>query len=859
MSATILEAESVGRAWAGLLEDGRACLGAGRHDAAVGLLRQVVALAPGAVEARVLLARALEGRGDKHAARLLWLEMARQSGMADGQHLWRLARNAVGRGDHAEAERMLGAYLAAHPGDLAAAELLLESRLALTADSPGRHALLDAHGAEWPHTAFFLACMAGEAAREHDPRAARAILERAAAAWTSSIPAAIRIAAVHEALGEAEAGLAMLDRAIAVHPHVPGLWRARLRLAQAAGRPRAALLPMAERLVALEPDKPGPLVIQARLLAHFKDWSGAAQAWRRALDLDRGQVEHWRGLMSAYGRLERNAAIDALLAEARVHFSARGEAGLLDLAVLEALCGWHDRAVVLATGAMANPRLQARARAVAAEALLQGGHYMRAWTYLSAAVREGAAEPHLQRMAVRCAVALRSPAPGPGLPSFPGTLFERALLHPPPRPLIEARPAYMLVTSSLSAGGAERQVALSAAGVARHLAAHGGGQALLVGQDLNPDRGRAMMRPLAETPGLLIEDLGGVDGASLFRGIAAAEPAARPVLDLVSALPPNIARDVVKLYDGFRRHRPCLVHLWQDGVITAGSVAAVLAGVPRIVASMRNVVASETDRRRYRPYLPVMYRALAQRPEVRFTANSAAGAADYERWLGMPAGRIQVLRNGLELDAVRGRGPAAARQAVRAELGLPPGALLVGGTFRLAPAKRPHLWIGVAAQVAARMPDSHFVIVGDGALRAELEALIASLGLSSRITLAGRRHPVEPWIGAMDAMLLASEVEGLPNVLMEAQALGVPVVTTNAGGSAEAVLDGVTGVLAASDDTATLAQAVLRVLADEAMRARARIGAPVFVEQRFGLTRMVAETLATYGLTTPHPQQGLPV
>ena len=104
----------------------------------------------------------------------------------------------------------------------------------------------------------------------------------------------------------------------------------------------------------------------------------------------------------------------------------------------------------------------------------------------------------------------------------------------------------------------------------------------------------------------------------------------------------------------------------------------------------------------------------------------------------------------------------------------------------IAPAKRPHLWLDVAERVAAAVPRSRFVIVGDGALRAELQARIDGSGLGDRITLAGRQNPVEPWIAAMDTMLLASEVEGLPNVLLEAQALGVPVVTTDAGGSGEA-------------------------------------------------------------------------
>jgi glycosyltransferase involved in cell wall biosynthesis len=373
---------------------------------------------------------------------------------------------------------------------------------------------------------------------------------------------------------------------------------------------------------------------------------------------------------------------------------------------------------------------------------------------------------------------------------------------------------------------------------------------VLVGQDLSPERSRALMLPVATTPELAIEDLGPVDEMRLFREIAAADPGAWESLRIISALPPRISREVVKLYDCFRRHRPRCVHLWQDGVITAGSVAAVLAGVPRIIASTRNVVATEADRRRYRPYLASMYRALAQRREVSLTANSAAGAADYERWLGLAPGSIAVIRNGVELDALQKRGAPEKRAEARASLGLGPEHLLMGGTFRLAPAKRPHLWLEVAAQVAARVPQARFMIVGDGVLRAELEAWIAARGLSNRIWLVGRKAPVEPWIAAMDVMLLASEVEGLPNVLLEAQALGVPVVTTNAGGSAEAVLDGITGVLVTEDRPPVLAEAVTRVLRDKAMRARAAVGAPAFIRQRFGMERMLADTLAIYDRDT---------
>jgi glycosyltransferase involved in cell wall biosynthesis/Flp pilus assembly protein TadD len=852
-AADMVPAGPVGTALADRLREVQAFVAQGRYGDAARLVKGGAGAAPAGREAKIQRAKALEAAGDRHGARLLWTEIAREGG-GDGQHLWRLGRNAANRGDHAEAEQMLSAYLEVAPGDLAAAELLLESRLALAADQAARRVILDRHAAAWPETALLLALTAAEALRADNPHAARLTLAKAEGMWSSAIPAALRIAETREALGDTDGALAMIDRALAVHPRAPALWQARLRAQQAAGHAKEALFQTAARLVEVEPDRARSHVVHARLCAQYKDWAAAAAAWRRALDLDRSAVEHWRGLFIALGSLERNAAIEKLLVEARAWFRDRGEEGQVDLATLESVCGWHDRAVALAVGAMANPAVRPRARDMASAALMRAGQYVRAWRYLSDAVQDGTASPETLRLAVRCAAALRVPAPAVSVPAFPDALFERALLNPPVLPHAAPEPVFMLVSSSLAAGGAERQVALSAAGVGRAVARAGRGRVVLVGQDLDPQRGRAVMRPLAETADVTIEDLGPREETAIFRGIAASDPAARPALELIAALPDTVARDVVKLYDCFRRFRPEVVHLWQDGVITSGSVAAVLAGVPRIVASMRNVVATEQDRRRYRRYLGAMYKALAQRPEVHFTANSQAGATDYERWLGSAPGSIRVLRNGLDLRAVQRRAPPEARQAVRDALGLGPDELLVGGTFRLAPAKRPHLWISVAEQVAARVPRARFAIVGDGTLRVELEALIASRGLSNRITLAGRKSPVEPWIAAMDVMLLASEVEGLPNVLLEAQALGVPVVTTDAGGSSEALLNGVTGLLVPDDSVGTLAEAVTRVLNDGAMRARTRVGAATFIEQRFGLGRMISDTLAVYGV--PELSQG---
>jgi glycosyltransferase involved in cell wall biosynthesis len=101
---------------------------------------------------------------------------------------------------------------------------------------------------------------------------------------------------------------------------------------------------------------------------------------------------------------------------------------------------------------------------------------------------------------------------------------------------------------------------------------------------------------------------------------------------------------------------------------------------------------------------------------------------------------------------------------------------------------------------------------------------------------------------ALDVLLLTSSVEGLPNVLIEAQAAGRPVVATDVGGTREAIDDGRTGLIVAQRSAQRLAQAVLRILGDASFRERARTEGPSFAARQFGYERMLRETMELYRL-----------
>src|SRR4029453_5634817 len=160
--------------------------------------------------------------------------------------------------------------------------------------------------------------------------------------------------------------------------------------------------------------------------------------------------------------------------------------------------------------------------------------------------------------------------------------------------------------------------------------------------------------------------------------------------------------------------------------------------------------------------------------------NSEAGARDYAAWLGIDPARIEVVRNGIDEDRVR-RIQGAEVQAFRARLGVPEGAPLIGSIFRLYPEKRPQLWVRAAQLIGQRVPESHFVVFGSGAMEGHVMREARRRGLGSRLKLMPPTQELSLALSAFDAFVLTSQYEGTPNVVLEAGLAGVPVVAIDAG------------------------------------------------------------------------------
>jgi glycosyltransferase involved in cell wall biosynthesis len=420
--------------------------------------------------------------------------------------------------------------------------------------------------------------------------------------------------------------------------------------------------------------------------------------------------------------------------------------------------------------------------------------------------------------------------------SFPGEGEWRAhLARPRPGPgrRAGARRSVLLYIGQLNSGGAERQLCNLALALRRR------GDAVRV----------LTTYPLADEDAhylhLLRDGAVPVSVAGMVerRGVAARLRALELRPDLVGALPDVLRSPVLDLCGELLADPPDVLHCWLDYPNIAGAAAAVLAGTPHVLLSTRNVNPTHFPSF-YQPWMDGWYAFLATLPQVHFCANSEQGAGDYARWLGLPGERFAVIRNGVDLAALqRPRADEAAR--LRARLA-PGGAPLLLGVFRLAPEKQPSLFLEVVARVRASLPGLRVALAGVGPLQADVEAGIRARGLQDTVTLLGQRRDVPALLAAADALLLTSAVEGTPNVLLEAQWLQCPPVATAVGGAPDAVADLSTGFLHASDDAEGLARSVLALLTDPVRRAEMGRAGHAFVRERFGLQRMLDETLRHY-------------
>jgi len=312
----------------------------------------------------------------------------------------------------------------------------------------------------------------------------------------------------------------------------------------------------------------------------------------------------------------------------------------------------------------------------------------------------------------------------------------------------------------------------------------------------------------------------------------------RPLTDL---------RALADLTRFIRRGRFDIVHTHATKAGILGRLAARMARVPIVVHTLHSLVFHEYQSGLANRTYVRLKRLCAPLTDQFISVSQATAKGAIAAGIGNPA-RHAVVLSGMDLEPFLSAESRIDRAVARQRFGLPEEAPVVGKIARLFPLKGHAEFLDAAARVHAARPDVHFLLVGDGILRAELEAEANRRGLGAVIHFAGLTPAAEipAALVAMDVVVHTSLREGLARVLPQALAAGRPVVTFALDGAPEVIEDGRSGYVVPPLDSAALASRVISLLDDPARRAAMAAHGRAFVAREFPVERMVARIDALY-------------
>jgi glycosyltransferase involved in cell wall biosynthesis len=295
-------------------------------------------------------------------------------------------------------------------------------------------------------------------------------------------------------------------------------------------------------------------------------------------------------------------------------------------------------------------------------------------------------------------------------------------------------------------------------------------------------------------------------------------------------------KDVGRLAAVIAEARPHIVHAFMYQAIQMCRLVKRWHGIPFTL-----VTSPRVNYRTRTLWTKLVDRALKGCDDLLISESHAS--RDYlVRWLGYASDKVRVIRNGVDLAGW----PASKleRRQKRLELRLAADEVLIGSAGRLDDQK------GfddlVAAMGLLKKRPIRCVVLGEGPSRPRLEAHIRRLGIERQVMLLGERDDMTSWLSALDVFVLPSLWEGLPNALLEAMAMGLPVVATAVDGVAEAVETEKNGILVPPGRPGALAAAITRLALDPSTRARLGEAAKETVSRDFTLIGMMAAYESAY-------------
>ena len=384
---------------------------------------------------------------------------------------------------------------------------------------------------------------------------------------------------------------------------------------------------------------------------------------------------------------------------------------------------------------------------------------------------------------------------------------------PPPRCLSSKElPTVTFYINNLSSGGAERQLVTMARKMHRR-----GRRVQVIVNRLNGVYGHyASLLQEENVPLLCLSEL---PQETAFRFMEQSLCAR----DLASMLQFDVHKEVMLLASVLTERPTDILHSYLDwGNVVAG-LAGLLSGIHAIRLSGRNVNPSHFDYLSNDWFCPAYQGLISQYPRVMLECNSRGGVVDYARWVGVPSERVLYMPN--SIDSSMYASSPDAKQLVRARLGIPSDAPILLTVCRISPEKRPLDISRVFAEVAKRNPTCHLVHLGTGCMEDEFRADLQLRCPYGQVHLQGRRSDVADFMAAADVFLLTSVKEGMPNVVMEAMLLEVPIVSSNVGAVPDLMHNGKHGQTFPPGEISQMAQAVNRLLESPEKRKKMALAA----------------------------------
>ncbi|MFX0197458.1 MAG: glycosyltransferase [Candidatus Hodarchaeota archaeon] len=290
----------------------------------------------------------------------------------------------------------------------------------------------------------------------------------------------------------------------------------------------------------------------------------------------------------------------------------------------------------------------------------------------------------------------------------------------------------------------------------------------------------------------------------------------------------------------FKDKRIRIVHCWGFNANFHGSIAAkIVNDTPIIITS---ILGKDPGQSRFPKSIAVMINRMLSRITDLVMTNCKAGIQLLcEK--GTDRSKIKCIYSGLDLTRFR---VFEDRDSVRRELGICPSDKVVGFVGRLAPVKDLRMLLSAAVEVLGELPNTRFLIVGDGPLRESLKVFARNLGIASNTLFLGNRRDVSKLLLSLDICVVPSLWENCSNTILESMAMGRPVIAFTVGGNPEIIANGVTRFLVKFRSVTDLAESIIWALKHDDCLREIRYAAKAEITKKFALDKMIKDTQKSY-------------